>query len=401
MEQWLIDWLNLGLRWLHLITGIAWIGSSFFFNWLDASLEKPKTPKEGVEGELWMVHSGGFYNVEKMQLTPAQIPPRLHWFMWEATFTWISGFLLLVVLYYLGASAFMIDPAIADIGPATAIAVSLATLAVSWIVYDALWASPLGEKGWLPVIVSCLLWLGLAYGLTHIYGGRGAFLHVGAVMGTIMAANVWRRIIPAQRQLVAATKAGTPADARLAKAAKQRSVHNNYMTLPVVFIMISNHYPMTYGSEYNWIVLAAIALGGAMIRHFFNLRNRGRNAWWLIPAGIALVLIAAIIARPAERTLAAGTRADFAAAAGIIAARCTPCHSASPSFDGFDAPPAGVVFDTPADIARFSARIKAQAVDSETMPLGNMTGMTAGERAILGAWIAAGAKTEQAPPNRQ
>jgi len=393
------EWLNLILRWTHVITGIAWIGSSFFFMWLDSHLTVPEKTKAGVEGELWMVHSGGFYQVEKMQLAPSQIPPVLHWFIWEATFTWITGILLLAVVYYLGADAFLIDPRVADLSPLAAIAIGLGTLAVAWVVYDLLWQSPLAANTALAATLSFLLLVGVAYGLTHLFSGRGAFIHVGAMLGTLMAVNVWVRIIPAQRQLVRATKAGTAPDPALAANAKRRSVHNNYMTLPVVFIMVSNHFPSTYGNPYNWAVLAALFLVGATVRHHFNLRNQGRRSLWPIPAAavVVLALVFATLPRRAETTPAEGAAAatvPFAAARAVIAKRCLPCHSATPSDQDFAVAPAGVKFDTPTEIAKMTGRINVRAVEQRTMPLANRTGMTDAERALLGRWIAQGAATD-------
>lgn len=395
MDPIVTEWLNLILRWTHVITGIAWIGSSFFFMWLDSHLTAPETPKAGVEGELWMVHSGGFYQVEKMQLAPSQIPPMLHWFIWEATFTWITGILLLGVVYYLGAGAFLIDPSVADLSPLTAIAIGLGTLAVAWVVYDLLWQSRLAANTALAATLSFLLLLGIAYGLTHVFSGRGAFIHVGAMLGTLMAVNVWVRIIPAQRELVRATKAGTALDPALAANAKRRSVHNNYMTLPVIFIMVSNHFPSIYGNPYNWAMLGALFLVGATVRHHFNLRNRGQRSLWPIPAAavVVLALVFMTLPRSAETTIpATGAAAvPFSTVRAIIAKRCQPCHSATPSDSDFTAAPAGIKFDTPAEIAKMAGRINILAVQQHVMPLANRTGMTDAERVLLGRWIAQGA----------
>ena len=274
MESILSEWVNLVLRWAHIITGIAWIGSSFLFMWLDSHLEKPDPPRKGVEGELWMTHSGGFYVVEKMDLAPEEVPRTLHWFKWEAAWTWITGFLLLCLMYYYGAEIYLIDRAVADLSKPEAIAIGIALLAASWFVYDALYKSPLRHRG---AVVECIgfgLLILVAYGLTHVFSARGAYMHVGAMLGTIMVANVWMIIIPAQQKLVDATKAGTALDARLAFNAKQRSVHNNYMTLPVIFIMISAHYPSTFGHEHAWAVLIVVFIAGALVRHWFNLQQR-------------------------------------------------------------------------------------------------------------------------------
>jgi uncharacterized membrane protein len=393
------DWLNLAIRWAHIITGIAWIGSSFYFMWLDSHLEKPDAPREGIEGELWMVHSGGFYQVEKIDVAPKVMPRTLHWFVWEATFTWITGALLLVVVYYLGARVFMIDPAVADLTPVTAIAIGAGTIAVTWFAYDALWASPMAEKEpGLCNVISLVALVAIAYMFTRYLSGRAAFIHTGALMGTIMAANVWRRIIPGQRALVAASRAGTTPDPAYGIKAKQRSVHNNYMTLPVVFTMISSHYPMTYGHPWNWVILLALFVIGAAIRHYFNMRNAGRERAGLpfaaagVIAFLALAFVVSVLPRLQDQ--ASGPKVAFAAVDKIVGKHCIMCHAAKPKHEGFDKPPKNVTLETPAQIRRWVEAIKKQAVDTTTMPLGNETKMTAGERATLGRWIAQGASVE-------
>ncbi|MCY4549806.1 MAG: urate hydroxylase PuuD [Defluviicoccus sp.] len=395
METILSEWVNLVLRWAHIITGIAWIGSSFLFMWLDSHLEKPDPPRKGVEGELWMTHSGGFYVVEKMDLAPEEVPRRLHWFKWEAAWTWITGFLLLCLMYYYGAEIYLIDREVADLSKAEAIAIGVALLAVSWFVYDGLYKSPLRHRG---VTVECIgfaLLILVTYGLTQVFSARGAYMHVGAMLGTIMVANVWMIIIPAQQRLVDATKAGTALDARLAFNAKQRSVHNNYMTLPVIFIMISIHYPGTFGHEHAWAVLIVVFIAGALVRHWFNLRNAGQGRLWPIPAAVATILVLIYA------TLPGGTMTDedadpvtFAEAYDIVARRCVSCHAARPSDENFDKPPKDVVFDTAEQIRNQAPKIRAVAVLTRTMPVGNETRMTDEERRILGRWIAEGAEIE-------
>ncbi len=395
METILSEWVNLVLRWAHIITGIAWIGSSFLFMWLDSHLEKPDPPRKGVEGELWMTHSGGFYVVEKMDLAPEEVPRRLHWFKWEAAWTWITGFLLLCLMYYYGAEIYLIDREVADLSKAEAIVIGVALLAVSWFVYDGLYKSPLRHRG---VTVECIgfaLLILVTYGLTQVFSARGAYMHVGAMLGTIMVANVWMIIIPAQQRLVDATKAGTALDARLAFNAKQRSVHNNYMTLPVIFIMISSHYPGTFGHEHAWAVLIVVFIAGALVRHWFNLRNAGQSRLWPIPAAVATILVLIYA------TLPGGTMTDedadpvtFAEAYDIVARRCVSCHAARPSDENFDKPPKDVVFDTAEQIRNQAPKIRAVAVLTRTMPVGNETRMTDEERRILGRWIAEGAEIE-------
>lgn len=393
------DWLNLALRWAHVITGIAWIGSSFYFMWLDAHLEKPAEPKDGVEGEIWMVHSGGFYQVHKINVAPKVMPKTLHWFVWEATFTWITGALLLALVYYLGARVYMIDPEIADITPAAAVAIGIGAIAAAWFAYDALWASPLGKNHQaLANIISLIALAGFAYGFSQVFSGRAAFIHTGALMGTIMAANVWRRIIPSQQGLVAAAKAGTTPDAQLGIDAKQRSVHNNYLTLPVIFVMISSHYPMTFGHDFNWAVLLALFVIGAVVRHSFNLRNKGRKGagWAAIGASLAGFVVLIVAASwpnsgPGETQKAP---VAFAVVSRIVAKHCVACHAKKPSNKDFEEAPKGVMLQTPAQIKKWAAKIKKQAVDTRVMPLGNESGMTMAERALLGRWIAQGAKIE-------
>jgi uncharacterized membrane protein len=396
MDPFIGDWLNLVLRWAHVITGIAWIGASFYFNWLDSRLEQPEEPREGVEGELWMVHSGGFYRVEKIDVAPAEIPRTLHWFKWEAGFTWITGFLLLGLIYYLGAEVYLIDAGVSGIGSGWAIALGLATLAISWLIYDLMWTSPLARNEGAAAALSFVLLIALAYGLGEVLSARAAYLHVGAVMGTVMAANVWMRIIPAQTQLVEATQAGEEPDPRQALAAKQRSVHNNYMTLPVLFVMLSGHYPGTYGHPWGWLILAVLFLAGAGIRHYFNLRNKGRVNRWIVPASVAAViaLMAVTAPRPAPESADLGEPVAFAAARAVVEARCVSCHSAKPSDENFDIAPKNVKFDTPQQIRALREKILISAVDSETMPLGNITEMTDEERILLGRWLRQGAKIE-------
>jgi uncharacterized membrane protein len=291
MDSLLQEWLDLVVRWIHVITAIAWIGSSFFFMWLDSHLEAPAAPRKGIEGELWMTHSGGFYRVEKIKVAPNEMPRTLHWFKWEAAFTWISGVTLLAIVYYLGSGLDFLDPSIAGLGSAGVSIAAFIALGTAWLVYDSLYMSPLARTP-LAALIGFALLTATAYVLSQYMSGRAAYLHVGAIMGTIMAANVWLRIIPAQRELVAATKAGRALDPSLGLRAKQRSVHNNYMTLPVVFIMISNHFSSTYSHALNWLVLVGLALVGAGVRHYFNLRNRGENAWWIWPvAGAAMVAL--------------------------------------------------------------------------------------------------------------
>lgn len=410
-----VEWLNLLVRWLHLITGIAWIGASFYFVWLDNSIRPPKPgsdlAKKGVSGELWAVHGGGFYNPQKYLVAPKELPEELHWFKWEAYATWLSGFAMLFIVYYFNASAMMIDKSVADLSSWQAIGIGLGTLVVGWTVYDVLCRSPLGKRDGLLGIIMFLFIVGAAWVLTHLLSGRAAYIHVGAMIGTIMVGNVLMVIIPGQRKLVEAMKAGKSPDPIYGKRGKQRSVHNNYFTLPVLFIMISNHYAMTYTHAYSWLVLAAIMAAGVLIRHFFNLRHAGKVSIGYPIAGVALLLAVAIAIapRPAPKPAVAAATADAnanaaatpAVAAGpsefervqtVITQRCVSCHAAQPTQPGFATAPSGMMLQTPELIRQHAAKVYQRAVQTKDMPLGNMTHMTDEERALIGAWFEGGAK---------
>jgi len=389
------QWLNLALRWAHVITGVAWIGTSFYFNWLNSRLAPPPPERRepGVAGELWSVHGGGFYRVVKYSVAPGELPRTLHWFKWEAYATWLTGFALLVLVYYLGAASFLVDPGVARLSPGAAVAVGVATLIVSWLVYDALCRSALGAR---PLALGATLFLlatALAWGLAQLLSPRAAYLHVGAAIGTIMAANVLMVIIPAQRDMVAALTVGRPPDAARGQQGALRSLHNNYLTLPVLFIMVSGHYPATYGHNLNWAILAGLAVIGVATRHWFNLRNQGRNNVWILPAAaLAMVALALVTApRSGPGLPSVGSQVSFADVRVIVARRCAACHSSAPTTPGIPAAPLGVLLDTPDEIRANAPRILAVAVDAQTMPLGNLTGMTLAERELLGRWIRGGA----------
>ena len=391
MEAYAGEWAQLLIRWVHLITGIAWIGASFYFVFLDNSLLPPKRKEDadaGIGGELWAIHGGGFYHAQKFKVAPAELPAPLHWFKWEAYWTWMSGFALLVVMYYAHADIYMIERAVADIAPWQAVAISVALLVGGWIFYDQLCKRlGLAREKVLAVVMIAFFTL-VAWGLSHVFSGRAMFMQVGAMIGTIMAWNVFFVIIPGQRKLVEAKEREEAPDPIYGLQGKQRSVHNNYFTLPVLFIMISNHYPLTYGYRHAWLVLIAILLLAALVRHFFNLRHKGRTVW-AIPVGAAVgTLLLAIAIAPEKPRAAAYTFADVQA---IVATRCATCHAAKPTQPGFNDPPKGFVLDTQALIVANAQKINEQAVVSRVMPIGNLTGMTDAERATLAAWIAAGA----------
>jgi uncharacterized membrane protein len=395
-----LEWLNLLVRWLHIITGIAWIGASFYFVWLDNTIRPPapgsELEKKGVSGELWAVHGGGFYNPQKYLVAPSTLPKELHWFKWEAYSTWLSGFALLIIVYYLNAQAMMVDRTVADLSSWSAVGIGLASLVAGWAVYDLLCRSRLGKHDLAFGAVMWLFLTGAAYVLTHLLSGRAAYIQVGAMIGTIMVANVAMVIIPGQRKMVNAMMAGQKPDPVYGIRGKQRSVHNNYFTLPVLFIMISNHYAMTYRSEHAWAVLAVIMAAGVLIRHFFNLKHKGRIEWKYPAAGVALLLALAVALAPrppAAGQPGAGAGAQFAQVRTIIDQRCVGCHSTHPTQPGFATAPAGVTLDDPHAISQNAGRIYQQAVQLKAMPLANLTNMTDAERAQIAAWFEAGAKT--------
>jgi len=388
------QWLNLALRWAHVIAGVAWIGTSFYFNWLNSRIAPAERPEPGVSGELWSVHGGGFYRVVKYTVAPERLPATLHWFKWEAYATWLTGFALLVLIYYLGAAAYLIDPQVARLGVGAAIAVGIGSLVAAWLVYDALCRSPLGQAPLALASVLFVLGTILAWALSELLAPRAAYMHVGAALGTIMAANVFRVIIPSQREMVAALTQGRAPNATFGKQAALRSLHNNYLTLPVLFVMVSGHYPATYGHRLSWLILAGLTLVGVATRHWFNLRNEGRPNAWLLPGAAIAMLALALITAPRGGGAAAGGAgaAAFADVRLVVARRCAPCHSAAPTTPGLAAAPAGVAFDTPQEIRDQAARILVVAVETRTMPLGNVTGMTEQERDLLARWIRDGAR---------
>ncbi len=384
------DWLDLLIRWLHVVAGIVWIGTSFYFVALDNHLGRPREQRDvddGVGGETWEIHGGGFYRISKWTVAPRELPEPLHWFKWEAYATWLSGFALLVVLYYFDAETYLVDKSVRDIEPAAAIILSLLGLGIAWVLYD-IACRVLRIEALMAVFLLGLV-VASAYGASQIFSGRAAYLQVGAMLGTIMAANVLFNIIPAHWDLIHAKERGEAPDPAPGLEAKRRSVHNNYLTLPVVFAMISNHFPFTYGHDQGWLVLVALVVIGAWVRHYFNLRHTGRTVWW-IPVTAAVAVIALAIAIKPDDGGGSGAPAKAVGAEeaqAIVRRRCTPCHSQTPTQEGFESFPGGVAFDTLEQIASQADTIKAQAVDSNAMPLGNVTEMTDEEREALGAWI--------------
>ncbi len=386
--------LDLVFRWMHLVAGIMWIGNSLLWNWLDRNLEPSKTGKEAVQGEIWLLHSGAFYYMEK-GLAGWDRDRTLHWFKWQAYTTWLTGAALLVVVYYAGGGALLVDPAVRDLSPGQAVAIAAGTLVVAWLAYDLFLGRLISRLGRMGAVLGFALVLGVAYELTHLLSGRAAFLHVGAMLGTLMAGNVFRVIMPSQRVLVAAAERGERPDPAPSKCAKERSIHNNYMTFPVLVLMLSSHFPDLYAGRLNWLLLGVLVLAGATVRHILNVRftfprwKPALAATFAASLG-ALALLLARPGRPAAAT-AGGGPVSFAQANAVIQKRCTVCHSASPADRTFGAAPAGVAFDTPEQILARVDRIRARAVETATMPPANKTFATAEERALLGRWIAQGA----------
>ncbi|MFZ8884692.1 MAG: urate hydroxylase PuuD, partial [Litorivicinaceae bacterium] len=367
-----------------------WIGSSFYFVWLDLSLRKADRLPEGVHGESWSVHGGGFYHVQKYLVAPETMPKELHWFKYESYFTWLSGFSLLVVTYYWGAQVFLIDSSVADLSIVQAVGLSLGSLALGWVIYDGLCKTPAGKDLRLLGILVYAVVILAAYGYSEVFSSRAALLHVGAMVATWMTGNVFFIIIPNQKKVVASLQQGKTPDPALGQQAKQRSTHNNYLTLPVLFMMLSNHYPMTFVGEDLWILVALVVLIGAIIRDYFNAGHAGATGLrvrWQWPIASALIVILAVWAKPTTVTLDANQKFKDDDVQIIVSTHCAVCHALQPTMPGFSAPPKGVVLENLADVQKYKQQVYAQSVASRAMPPGNMTQMTTGERAILGRWL--------------
>ncbi|KAA1174463.1 urate hydroxylase PuuD [Marinobacter salinexigens] len=396
MEAYLSEWLALLVRWFHVIAGVAWIGASFYFIWLDNHLREPPEwkKKDGIKGDLWAIHGGGIYEVAKYQLAPKKMPRELHWFKWEAYSTLLSGLSLLCIVYYLNSPGYLIDPTKADLSPGMAALIGLGTVAVVLALYEALIRSPLANNGKLFGLVLFGILLFVDWGLFQVFSGRGAYIHVGAVIGTIMVANVFLGIVPSQRALVNAIEEGREPDARVARLAdlsKLRSTHNNYLTLPIIIIMISNHYPMLYGNAHGWAVLAAVCFIAAFARHYFNLKHRDINKPGILvmAALMTAVLIWAIAPEPIVSPVSASHTVSDETVTALVGTHCLACHSAKPSHPAFQAPPAGIRLDELSLLASHRDKVLQAAVNSHYMPLGNVTGMTEEERQQLGQWLQA------------
>jgi uncharacterized membrane protein len=395
LDAYATDWLDLAFRWLHVIAAIVWIGTSFYFVALDNHLLPPRDERDrerGVGGESWEIHGGGFYRIEKFKVAPPSLPEPLHWYKWEAYTTWLSGFALLVVLYYLNSRTYLIDRDVADLAVWQAVVLSVGGLALAWVVYELL-CRLLGQRELLLAASIAGLTVLTAWGAGGLFSPHAAWIQVGAMLGTIMAANVLFNIIPAHWELVRAKEAGREPDPRPGIEAKRRSVHNNYLTLPVLVTMLSGHFAFLYSHSHAWLILAGLMAVGAWIRHYFNLRHEGRTVW-LIPVTAALAIAGiAVAVRPKESGSSVTQQVPFATAQRIVQQRCVPCHSANPTDRTFTTAPLGIEFDTAEQIRAQAEAIRQQAVDSQAMPLGNVTGMTRAERDLLGAWIEQGAET--------
>ena len=400
METILSEWLNFGLRWLHLVAGIAWIGSSFYFVHLDSSLKRRGALPDGAGGEAWQVHGGGFYHMVKYLVAPARMPDELTWFKWEAYTTWISGFFLLVVLYYAHAELYLVEPLGFANPKWMAIAASLVLLVIGWVVYDELCKSRLGRNDNVLSAVGFIFLVALSWLSTLLFSGRGAYMQMGSLIGTIMVANVFLIIIPNQKKVVADLIADREPDPSLGEQAKQRSMHNNYLTLPVLFLMISNHYPLAFASRWNWLIIALVLIVGAVIRHFYNVRHTGRpSPWWtwgVAAAGVAVIVMLSAggpshgerAAVPPEQEVA------FADVEGIVLSRCSMCHASEPLWPGIGVAPKNVILDSPEMIRLHAREIYLQAAATDAMPPANVTELLPEERGMLAAWYEAGAPAE-------
>ena len=396
MDAYIINWLHLLARWAHIIVGAAWIGTSFYFIWLNNSVRPPEVPEdegENVKGVVWSIHGGAFYRTTKYDGAPATLPKTLHWFKWEAYFTWISGIALLGLVYWSQAHAYMVDPRIADLSALQAVGIGVGVIVGGWVVYDLL-CKTLWRRPVLLASLGVIALVGLSYGLTSLLSPRAAYIHIGAVMGTIMAANVFFNIIPNQRVMVDAMMAGQTPDTSKGAEGSVRSLHNNYLTLPVLFIMVSNHFPFTYGSDASWAVLVIISVLGAAVRHWFNLHGQGHNNAYILPgAALGLVALAFVMKPepPPEQVGDAGVQ--WCDVEPVFQARCTTCHAANPTQEGFIEAPLGMMMETPEQIAAKKDMIYERSVVLKTMPLGNITQITDEERQLIADWYHAGAPT--------
>jgi uncharacterized membrane protein len=388
MEMSLHLWLEYVLRFSHLGAGIAWIGSSFYFIWMDGSFEPPESPRRNVEGELFMVHGGFYYQVEKRKIYPGELPKVLHWFKWEATLTVFTGFLLFIVLYFLRGASLLIETQTLALTQWQAIGLSLAVIVFSWLIYDQLlWNVRLFDNKKVSAFLSALFFSGLIYGLTRIFSGRGAFILTGAVMGTMMLLNVWVRILPGQAKMIREAQAGQVPDYSVSLKSKMRSVHNTYFIFPVLFIMLSNHYPTVYNHHLNWLLLIALGVSGALTRHAMVTKNPVER-WTLLPAAIGLGALVYMTAATGLPVVSENQpKVEFAAVHAIIQTRCLQCHSSHPTDDTWHTPPNGVILESEELFRARADKVQLHVVVAKSMPLGNKTGMTDEERAVIARWL--------------
>jgi uncharacterized membrane protein len=389
-EGHLMEWLNIVVRLMHFTFGIAWIGASFYFVFLENALNRTQDVRDELAGNLWAIHGGGFYYLEKYKVAPKTIPKHLHWFKYEAYFTWVSGFALLFIIYYFNSSAMLIDKNVMKLTAAQAIGIGVGSFIAGWLIYDLLCKSALRKRPLLFALTGVIILTGFAYFYSHVFSGRAAFIHFGAMIGSIMVANVFFVIIPSQKAMVKAAKKGQLPDPQKGKNALFRSIHNNYFTLPVLFVMLSNHFPSTFGNKYQWIVLAAVSLGAAGIKHWLNLREQGRLSVWILPVSVVVLLAVAYITAPQPSTTKCST-ISFAEVNAIVQERCISCHSSKPTDNVYTAPPNGVKYDTPMEIVAKKELIMQRVVVTKTMPQNNKTNMTLEEREIIRCWIEQGA----------
>lgn len=390
-EGHMMEWLNLIIRLMHITFGIAWIGASFYFVFLENALNRTDNIRDELSGNLWAIHGGGFYYLEKYKNAPKEIPKELHWFKYEAYFTWLSGFCLLFVVYYFNSSSLLIDKNVLDISAATAIFLGIGSFIIAWILYDLLCKSPLVKKGPWFALTGFLFAVAFAFLYSHIFSSRAAYTHFGAMLGSIMAANVFFVIIPSQKAMVKAAREGQPFDPESGKHAGLRSLHNNYLTLPVLFVMISNHFPSTFGNQYSWLILALISLGAAGVKHYLNVKEKKQQAVWVMPVSILILLSAVFISAPSKDPHACKSQVNFSEVNLIIQKRCVSCHSSKPTDDFYKAPPNGVIYDTPLDIVSKKELIMQRVVITKTMPQNNKTNITQEERDVIECWITQGA----------
>lgn len=392
LESHMMEWLNIVIRLMHITFGIAWIGASFYFVFLENALNRTENVRDELAGNLWAVHGGGFYYVEKYKIAPKEIPKHLHWFKYEAYFTWLSGFCLLFVVYYFNASALLIDKNVLDITATEGILIGIGSFVVAWLIYDFLCKSRLIKNQLLFSIIGFLILILFAVFYCQVFSSRAAYIHFGAMIGGIMVANVFFVIIPAQKAMVQAAKMGLPLDPILGKNALTRSLHNNYFTLPVLFVMVSNHFPSTFGYEYPWLILAIISLGAAGVKHYLNLKEKKQLNVWILPVSVVILLAACFVSAPNTDPYACKTEVSFEEVNTIIQKRCVQCHSATPTDDVYKVAPNGVMYDTPEDIVKKKDLIIQRVVLTKTMPQNNKTNITEEERNMIRCWVDQGAK---------